>query len=364
MVLAYVLSSNITVAIKSACAGVERIAHDGDVAWEVPEEFMRRGDEMGNLAKAVSHILHEIQSVEKLSASLVNFDYDVQMKERGEKDTMNINLNKMIDEINEAIREISEDARQVSTGSGEVSTASQTLSSASQTTAASLEEITATMTEIGTQVKKNAGNATEARDLAKESSKVAVEGQSVMHELTEAMKRITDNSHEIQRVIKMVDDIAFQTNLLALNAAVEAARACQHGKGFAVVAEEVRNRASRSAKAAKETTELVAKSNQEIERGGEIASHTAGVFDTIVEQIQKTTNLVGDIAVASNEQAQGIGQVSIGLHQIDSATQSNTASAEESASAAHEMSSMAENLQKLVAKFKLRRQGSPPGQVF
>ena len=172
--------------------------------------------------------------------------------------------------------------------------------------------------------------------------------------MTESMKRITENSTEIQRVIKVIDDIAFQTNLLALNAAVEAARAGQHGKGFAVVAEEVRNLAARSAKAAGETTDLIAKSGHEIEHGGEVTANTAAVLNTIVEQVRQTTDLVAGIAIASNEQAQGVNQVTVGLQQIDSVTQQNTAAAEESASAASEMQAMATNLQTLVAQFRLR----------
>jgi methyl-accepting chemotaxis protein len=172
--------------------------------------------------------------------------------------------------------------------------------------------------------------------------------------MTEAMTQITMNSNEIQEVITVIDGIAFQTNLLALNAAVEAARAGQHGKGFAVVAEEVRSLAARSAKAAKETSELIAKSGLEIARGGEVAARTADVLNAIVEQIQQTTELVANIATASHKQAQGVNQVSIGLTQIDAVTQQNTASAEEAASATSEMSAMAANLQKLVAQFKLR----------
>jgi methyl-accepting chemotaxis protein len=175
-----------------------------------------------------------------------------------------------------------------------------------------------------------------------------------MHKMNDAMSKITKNSTEIQRVIKVIDDIAFQTNLLALNAAVEAARAGQHGKGFAVVAEEVRNLAARSAKAAQETNDLISTSGKEIEEGGHVADHTAEVLNQIVEQIKQTTDLVSGIAVASNEQAQGVAQITIGLQQIDSVTQQNTAAAEESASAAAEMNAMASSLQKHVAKFQLR----------
>ncbi|MDR1053018.1 MAG: methyl-accepting chemotaxis protein, partial [Planctomycetaceae bacterium] len=202
----------------------------------------------------------------------------------------------------------------------------------------------------------NAQSASEARDLAHSATKAAADGQEAMKQMNEAMVRITKNSNEIQRVIKVIDDIAFQTNLLALNAAVEAARAGAHGKGFAVVAEEVRNLAARSAKAAQETSELISTSGREIEKGGEVSGRTSDVLNSIVEQVKQTADLVGGIAIASNEQAQGVSQVTIGLQQIDAVTQQNTAAAEESASAANEMSSMAAKLQNLVAKFQLRTQ--------
>jgi methyl-accepting chemotaxis protein len=294
--------------------------------------------------------------VEQLANELANGNYDVTTTVRSDQDTMNIYLNKMLEQTNHVLREINDGVGQVATGSGEVTNAAQSLSNGAQEAAASLEEITASMGEISGQTKKNAESAGQARDLANKASGAAAEGQQALKEMTSAMERITHHSSEIQRVIKVIDDIAFQTNLLALNAAVEAARAGQHGKGFAVVAEEVRNLASRSAKAARETSELIAKSGHEIEKGGEVASHTAGVLDTIVVQIKQTTSLVGGIAVASNEQAQGVNQVTIGLQQIDSVTQQNTAAAEESASAANEMSSMATSLKRLVGQFRLRGQ--------
>ena len=357
ILLAVVLTVSITSGLRTAVGAMERVANEGDVTVELQETDLRRGDEIGDIANAVKNIVLQFRNVEKLASDLAEGNYDVETKVRGDLDSMNNYLNKMLDEVNKAMLEIGESVKQVTTGANEVSSASQSLSSGAQESAASLQQITASMSQISSQVKQNAESATQARDLAQNSSKSAAEGQEAMRDMTSAMGRITDNSREIQRVIKVIDDIAFQTNLLALNAAVEAARAGQHGKGFAVVAEEVRNLASRSAKAARETSELIAKSGHEIEAGGEVATRTADMLNTLVEGIKQTTDLVAGIAIASNEQAQGVNQITIGLQQIDQVTQQNTAASEECASAANEMSAMAGHLQQLVAKFKLRGQG-------
>jgi len=353
-VLAFFVGRSFSAPIVRSIAVLRSIAEEGDLSKELPANITARGDEIGDVGRGIKRILDDYNTIGNRLHSLADGNWTDTIHSKGPNDSLNQNFAVMYDQVNKTLHEINERVAQVTTGAGEVSNASDTLSGGAQQSAASLEEISASMSEISSQTKTNAENAGSARDLAQKASQAASKGQGAMQEMNSAMDQITKNSGEIQRVIKVIDDIAFQTNLLALNAAVEAARAGTHGKGFAVVAEEVRNLAARSAKAAKETTDLISTSGLAIKRGGEVATHTSGVLNTIVEQIKQTTDLIAEIAVASNEQAEGVNQVTLGLQQIDAVTQQNTATAEESASAANEMRSTALNLQQIVSQFKLR----------
>ncbi len=263
-------------------------------------------------------------------------------------------LNETLDSLNEVLNQVKSGSNQIAQGSNEVASNAQSLSQGATEQASSLEEITASMTELSGQTKQNAENAQMANQLATQARSNAEGGNQQMQNMVNAMSDISESSKNISKIIKVIDEIAFQTNLLALNAAVEAARAGVHGKGFAVVAEEVRNLAARSAKAAKETTDLIENSKDKVNSGTEIANQTSTALQEIVGSIGKVSDLVGEIAAASNEQSQGINQVNQGLSQLDSVTQQNTASAEESAAAAEELNAQTLKLQEMLKKFTLK----------
>ncbi len=244
--------------------------------------------------------------------------------------------------------QISAGADQTTDAASQVASSSQSLAEGSTQQAASLEETSASLEEISSMTKRNAESATQAKELSNQTRHAAEAGAASMTEMKQAMDAIKVSSANIAKIVKTIDEIAFQTNILALNAAVEAARAGEAGAGFAVVADEVRSLAQRSAQSARETAEKIEESVSRSEKGVQISLKVAQGFEEIVTKARKVDELVAEIATASTEQTQGIGQVTTAVAQMDKVTQSNAASAEESASASAELSSQAEMMREAV----------------
>jgi methyl-accepting chemotaxis protein len=239
-------------------------------------------------------------------------------------------------------------ADETASAAGQVATSSQTLAQGASEQAASLEETSATLEEISSMTKRNAESAGKTKQLANQTRVAAESGAGSMDQMKSAMAAIKESSTNIAKIVKSIDEIAFQTNILALNAAVEAARAGEAGAGFAVVAEEVRSLAQRSAQAARETAERIEDSVNKSEHGVQISVKVSESFGEIVAKARQVDELIGEIATANHEQTQGVAQVNDTVSQMDRITQSNAASAEESAAAAEELNAQTECMREAV----------------
>ncbi|HLP07089.1 MAG TPA: methyl-accepting chemotaxis protein [Opitutaceae bacterium] len=232
----------------------------------------------------------------------------------------------------------------VATAASHITASSQTLAHGASKQAASLEETTASLEEMSSITKNNSTHANDANRLAKQARDAAERGTSDMKNMANAMQAIKASSNEVAKIIKTIDEIAFQTNILALNAAVEAARAGEAGAGFAVVADEVRTLAQRSAQAARDTATKIQDALGKTAQGVDLSEQVALVLEEIVTKVRQVDELVAEVAGASGEQSRGIQQLNCAMNEMDKVTQSNAASAEESASSAESLNAQAELL--------------------
>jgi methyl-accepting chemotaxis protein len=307
---AWRVSSSVAAPLEEAIATAHRIA-EGDLQAVA---LTRRGDETGRLLQALDGMRTHLASI---------------------------------------VAEVRRSAEGVAGASGEIAQGHQHLSQRTEMQASTLEETASAMEELTATVQQNADNARLASQLAVAASGVARQGGEVVGEVVNTMSGISESSRRIEDIIGVIDGIAFQTNILALNAAVEAARAGEQGRGFAVVAAEVRNLAQRSAAAAKEIKTLIGESAHKVETGGKLVDAAGRTMQEIVDSVKKVSDLVAEIAAASQEQSSGIAQVNTAVGQMEQVVQQNASLVEEATAATAAMDQQAGGLLRLVARFRV-----------
>ncbi|MCL2059207.1 MAG: methyl-accepting chemotaxis protein [Oscillospiraceae bacterium] len=335
-------------------------------------EFIAKGDlstelrlapdtsEIGRLTFAAIEIKTELKRyIEDISDKLRhmsegNLDLDVDIDYVGDFMPIKNALVKIISALNDTLYQINDASHLVADGAKQIANGAQSLAQGSTEQAASIEQLSASISDMAVKTNHNSDIAREAAVLSGSIKENAEMGSMQMDEMMQAVKDINEASSQIGKVMKVIDDIAFQTNILALNAAVEAARAGQHGKGFAVVAEEVRSLAAKSAEAAKDTSGFIENSIDKANMGLNIATRTSDSLHEIVDGINRSADIVMQIAQSSEEQSQAITQINTGIDQVAKVIQQNSTTAQDSAGASEQMSGQSDMLAQTIAQFQLK----------
>jgi methyl-accepting chemotaxis protein len=304
------------------------------------------------LTRSITHPLSDALAVARTVAAN-DLTSNIAVRSRDEIGQLMRALQTMNGNLAATVARIRAGVDNIASASGQIAAGNTDLSSRTEQQAASLEQTAASMEELSSTVKQNADSARQANQLAAAASDTASRGGATVSEVVGAMSAISASSVKIADIVSVIDGIAFQTNILALNAAVEAARAGEQGKGFAVVAAEVRTLAQRSAQAAKEIKGLIEDTVGKIGQGSDSAQRAGATMQDIVASVQRVTDIMGEIAAASAEQADGIEQVNRAVSQMDEVTQQNAALVEEAAAAAGSMQDQAADLKRAVSAFRL-----------
>ncbi|MDB5946849.1 MAG: hypothetical protein JWQ33_1875 [Ramlibacter sp.] len=267
----------------------------------------------------------------------------------------------MVRDLGALVGEVARSATTVADTSAQIAQGNLDLSQRTEEQASTLEETASSLEQLTSTVTQNAHNARQASQLALSASEVARRGGDVVGQVVGTMTGISESSRKIADIISVIDGIAFQTNILALNAAVEAARAGDQGRGFAVVAAEVRNLAQRSAAAAKEIKTLIGDSVDKVDAGTRLVDAAGKTMEEIVTSVKQVTDLIAEIAAASHEQSEGIGQVNMAVTQMDQVVQQNASLVEEATAATESMKEQAGALLHLVSRFRLGEGHANPG---
>jgi methyl-accepting chemotaxis protein len=334
-------------------------------------DFSVRGDEaryqfaFREMVEGLNQLMQQADAglgeVGRLLGALSQGDLTVRVENRfkGAFFTLVDNANTTVERLTGIARKIMESSEAINVAAGEIASGNADLSTRTEQQAANLEETASSMEELTSTVKQNAENSRQARQLAVGAAEVASRGGEVVGRVVTTMDAISASSKRIEDIISVIDGIAFQTNILALNAAVEAARAGEQGRGFAVVASEVRSLAQRSADAAKEIKQLIAESVITVTEGSTLVHNAGKTMDEIMSSVRRVTDIMSEIAAASDEQSSGIEQVNQTIVQMDETTQQNAALVEQASAAARSMEEQAGQLAQAVSVFRLSATATP-----
>ncbi len=328
------------------------------ITYESHDALGRLADNMRNLTKTfhdmIGDVEHQLSEMGRGNFAVRSNCPEVYV---GDYARLRSAVQQLTAAMSDTLSQIDVSADQVNSGGEQVSSSAQALAQGATEQASSVEELAATINEISQQVEATAGHAAAAREDNQQSHDQIEICSAHMSELMEAMRDIEGKSQEISKVIKTIEDIAFQTNILALNAAVEAARAGSAGKGFAVVADEVRNLATKSQEASASTATLIEDTVRAVKEGSRLSNETDEALKEVVLRAEKVMEAVNLISDATQQQTHDVAQVSVGIDQISSVVQTNSATAEESAAASEELSGQANLLKELVGRFTLQDVG-------
>lgn len=337
-------------------SGVLKKISDGDLSAKMDGEY--KGDFSlikNSLNRTVDELSEYIKEISKTLETVSKRDFSVRIGKEflGDFNGIKTSLNAIIDMQNNFFKEIGATTVQVNAGAKQVYDTSIQLAENSSGQTDMVQKLTESVSMISEQTNKNSHSTEQADELSVKSMKNASTGSEEMRRMLSSMTGIKDSSANIAKIIKVIEDIAFQTNLLALNAAVEAARAGEHGKGFAVVAEEVRNLASRSQAAVKETQVLIDDTVKKINDGMDIAQSTSGALQKIVENIQAVSAIISDISIASKEQSDIVSIISESINRISEIVKNNSDTAVSSETTAQDLTAQSETLNQFLTMFKL-----------
>ncbi len=356
------LAKKLFAPIKKVADRMVTLAENGDLTSPVP--VVESENEVGLLSRCLDSAVSSMREcISNMSDGLDNvaqgnLTYELSGEWRGDFAMLKSSYDKIILDLCGMFSEIGTASGQVNTGSMQVADGAQMLSQGATQQADSIKQLSMQIEDVAEKVRASAYAAKNTTGLVKQTTdRIGVCSQEMSDMLT-AIEEINNSSHEISKIIKVIDDIAFQTNILALNAAVEAAHAGAAGKGFAVVADEVRNLAAKSAEAASQTTSLIKRSISSVEKGSQIAMNTAAVLEGIVSGANEISREITNITEATEIQEDAIRQINLGVEQISSVVQSNTSTAEESAAASEELSGQSSMLREIISRFRYERDDS------